>query len=79
MKPNLYTSFNKALNVIESSENSIHLLAAKKFSNNFLKTFSTPSRNNFGRFKTIEANSQVSAMYETLLKAVKEKEKKFSN
>jgi len=79
MKPNIFTSYNKALSVIESSENSIHLIAAKKFSNNFLKTFSTPSRRNFGPFKTIETNSHVSAMYKTLLKEIKEKEKKFSN
>ena len=77
MKTFLYTAFNKALSVIESSNNSIHLKAAKTYANLFFQTFTTHSQNNFGRFKSLYADDYIAGLYETLLTKIEEKEKKF--
>ena len=77
MKTFLYTSFKKALSVIESSKNPIHLKAAKTYANLFFKNFSTPSRSNYGPFKTFYADDYVAGLYDTLISKIEEKEKKF--
>lgn len=75
MRYSALSSFKKAIKVIDSSTNQDHLNASRNFINNFFKTFSTPSRNNFGPFKTFWIDDWVGEMYNRLLIKLEEKEK----
>ena len=69
------STYRKAIKVIESSTNQAHIKASRNYINNFFKSFSTPSRKNYGPFKTFFIDDWVGNMYSRLLVKLEEKEK----
>lgn len=75
MNPNVYSSYNKAIQVISSCTKVDHIKSARKYVNRFFKSFTTPSRSNYGPLKTFYADKLISDLYSKLLQELKEKEK----
>lgn len=75
MKQSAISSFRKALKVVESCENQTHLSHTHTYINNFFKTYSTPSRKNYGPLKTFYIEDWVGEMYNRLLVKLEEKKK----
>lgn len=75
MKYYALSTYRKAIKVIESSTNQAHIKSSRNYINNFFKTFSTPSRPNFGPFKTFYVDEWIGNMYSRLLEKLEEKEK----
>jgi hypothetical protein len=75
MKYSAISSYRKAIRVIQSSSNQDHIKASRNYINNFFKHYSTPSRSNFGPFKTFYIDEWIGNMYSRLLEKLEEKEK----
>jgi len=76
MIPNVYSSYNKVLSTISSSQNLDHIKFTRNFINNFFKTYTTESRSNFGPFKTFYAEKYIACLYNSLIEELEKKEKK---
>ena len=75
MKYYALSTYRKAIKVIESSTNQAHIKASYRYINNFFNHYSTPSRPNFGPFKTFYIEEWIGNMYSRLLEKLEEKEK----
>jgi len=69
------SSYRKSIRVIESCTNQDHINFSRNYLNNFFKHYSTPSRKNYGPFKTFFVDDFIGEMYSRLLIKLKEKEK----
>lgn len=69
------SSYRKAIKVVSSCANQVHIKHARNYINLFFKTYSTPSRQNYGPFKSYWVDEWVGEMYSRLLIKLEEKEK----
>lgn len=75
MTASALSSYRKSIKVIKSCTNQDHINFSRNYINNFFKLYSTPSRLNFGPFKTFYIEDWVGKMYSKLLTKLEEKEK----
>ena len=74
MNKKVIAAYDKAKRVIESSTTPEHLLACRNYANNFFKSFCITQASLSGIY---EVDSYTSALYETLMQAIKTKEKEY--
>ena len=68
------TSYRKALKVIDTCTTLDHIEGARRYINNFFKTYSELSNFRFGPFETYEANTLLVRMYTRLYEKLDEKQ-----
>lgn len=78
MGVNVFAAYRKALKVIDSCHNPLHIKTAKTYCNLFFKSQSTTTKKNRYNFTEYVTSSLVAEMYERLLFKLVEKETSFN-
>ena len=68
------TAYRKALKVVDTSTNLDHIEGARRYINNFFKTYSERSNFKYGPFETYEADNLLVRMYTRLYEKLDEKQ-----
>jgi hypothetical protein len=77
MKPDLFSTYNKASRVIKSCSSIDHIQPARQYLNLFFLTFSTVNPRKFSKAVVLRTDGVISAMFEELKKELKKVEEKF--
>jgi hypothetical protein len=74
MEYNLRAAYRKAVKVVDSCENEIHIEAARRYINSFFKLYSTESRSDWGNFQVRVADDLLVKKYNKLYEKLDDKQ-----